>query len=395
MWSYFKFEFKQFITSKKNLAIYFLLLCMSCYYAISIAPNYEPIENADIDVIKASYETKGDFIKRFEDGEYLAPESFMAYDIYKYWNELDGKRIEAYEADDFPAFAETTAEWYIYADSQINSNSNLYYNSRYYNFGNTYAKEDGHYGYLYSASRYTDYAYGDSKLSINVFEERTVLQTLQRLFESYLPYVLLLGCILLAIDIVLKDRKNPTVMRGFPISMWQKLLGKGSVAFIGSLLMFVPLAVGLIIIGIRYGFGEFQLPVPIYSLTEQNFYNITMGNYLFQNVRLISCWFLLLISLILFLSIVIKVEFANLIAGVALILWEYFYYYRGLGFVKDVHWYPSTYTKVGQVISGYRNFLYNTEGISLENGMMLLRSCAIVLLVLTLIISSFKKYKLF
>ena len=393
MWSYFKFELKQFLTNKKNIAVYVLLLCVSCYYAIGIAPKYDPIEKVDIDGIEGSYLTKSDFLSQADSTGYMNQMTMIAVEIYSYWNELDGERLEAYEEEDWRGYAENTAKWYQYTDGHIYSNDDLYYNSRYYSYDNIYAEEDGHHAYQYTEIRYEDYALGDSKLSVNVFDERTALQTLQRLLESYLPYVLLIGCMLLTVDIVLKDRKNPTVLRGFPISIWSKIFTKGVVAFIGSILMGIPLASGFILIGIRYGFGDFELGVPIFSFDYMDFTIIAMGDFLFQNFTLIVCWFVLLISLILFISVLIKVEFANLVAGIALIFWEYFYFVRSLGYVKPVEWYPTSYVKVGQVVSGNQNYIYYTDAILLKQGMVVLGICTLVLLLFTFILTSFKKYK--
>ena len=393
MWPYLKFELKQFLTNKKNIAIYVLLFCISCYYAIDIAPKYDPIEKVDIDAIEGSYLTKKEFITSAKSDEDLHPMTALFLEIYGYWNVLDKNRLEAYKEENWKEYAANTTNWYRYTDSYIFAMENLYYNSRYYSFDNIYAEEDGHHAYQYTATRYEDYAMGDSKLSLNVFDERTAIQTLQRLLESYLPYVLLIGCLLLTVDIVLKDRKNPTVLRGFPISIWSRVVTKGVVAFIGSMLMVIPLAIGFFIIGVKYGFGDFNLGVPIYSLEYLNFSVISMGDFLFQNFMLIVCWFVLLITLILFISVLIKFEFANLIAGIALIFWEYFYYVRSLGYVKPVEWYPTTYVKIGQVVSGNQNYLYYTDAILVKQGMIVLGISTLILLLLTLILTSFRKYK--
>ena len=106
----------------------------------------------------------------------------------------------------------------------IVNSGELFYNPLYYTYDNDFGHADGHYGYGYTGSRFTGYVEGDSELSMELFEERTALQTLQRLLNSYLPIVLFISCIFLSVDIVLKDRRNPSLLKGFPIADWKKLL---------------------------------------------------------------------------------------------------------------------------------------------------------------------------
>lgn len=276
----------------------------------------------------------------------------------------------------------------------------LFYNAGYYTYGNDYAKMDGHYAYLYSASRYEGYATGKSDLSINVFEERTALQTLQRLLHSYLPLILIVSCILFTADIVLKDRRNPTLLQGLPLSDWTKLIIKGGVSFIGSILTIVPISVGLLITGARSGFGDFSLPVPfaiplpILSTNTLTFETMNMGEYLIQNMLLLVFWFLLIISLLLFVSILIKNEFANLLVGCVFVFAEFFYFSRGIGYYWDVQLFPSSYVQVGQVISGYRAFLYGFEKLTLGNGLAVLGLCTCFFLLFTFLISNHRRFKL-
>lgn len=401
MWAYLKFELNQFFRNKKNIAIYVILLFFACYYALKIAPTYDPIEKVDKNEMEARYLTRADFLKSVEVNKPTYSLTLFAASIFPKWNEFDKERLDALKEGDLQEYAESTSKWYTYADTMtfIYGSGLLYYNPRYYTYGNDYATEDGHYGYLYSASRYEGYAQGKSNLSIDVFDEKTALQTLQRLLHSYLPLVLIISCIFFTADIVLKDRRNPTVLQGFPLSDWRKVIVKGFVAFIGSLLAILPLSVGLLIIGSRYGFGDFSLPVPKLSFVEGVFNNISMipismGQYLMLNLLFLAFWFLFIISLLLFLSVVIKNEFANLFVGCLVVFTEFFYFSRGIGYFWDVQWYPTSYVQIGQVISGYRNFLYGFDQLTLTNGLTILGVGTCVFLIFTFVICNHRKFKL-
>jgi len=396
MWAYFKFEFLQFISNRKNIAIYVILLFFSCDFALKIAPTYNPIERVDVSEIEARYLTREAFLNNVViDGGTHYLTSF-AVSIFQEWNEYEGERLEAIKQHNLKDYAEATSKWYTYADKLTfpNAMGVLYYNPGYYTFGNIYATMDGHYAYLYSASRYKGYTEGNSNLSVNVFEERTALQTLQRLLNSYLPLILIVSCILLTVDIVLKDRRNPTLLQGLPLSDWRKLIVKGLVSLLGSLMAIIPLSVGLLIIGGRNGFGDFDLPVPIYSSGKDAFSNILMGEYLVQNMLFIVFWFLFIISLLLFVSVLLKNEFANLVVGFMFVIAEFIYFERGLGAVWNVQWYPTSYVQVGQIISGYRNFLYSSETLTFGSGILVMGLCTFIFLVFTFLISNQRKFKL-
>lgn len=402
MKAYFKFELSQFLKNKKNIAIYVLLLFLACFYALNIAPSYKPIEKVDAKEIEARYLSREAFLSEFRNN----PNRFQGMAgyglaIYPRWNKHEKDRLDALNDGNLKKYSKATSEWYLYSNNLIYGSGVYFYSPGYYTHGNLYAEEDGYYGYLYSASRYQGYAEGKSKLSINVFEERTALQTLQRLLHSYLPMILMICCVFLTVDIVLKDRLNPSLLKGFPISDWKKLIIKGAVSLIGSIGVIVPLSIGLLLIGIRYGFGDFQLPVPIYSyegepsyFNKGEFINITMGSYLLENFILLVFCFMFLISLVLLVSMIIRNEFANLLVAAIFIFNEIFYFKRGIGFFYEVENYPTNYVQIGQIISGYRNYIYNSSALNLGNGLTALGIGTFVLFLLIFIISKFKRYKL-
>jgi len=399
---YFKFELSQFITNKKNIAIYVILLFLACFYALNIAPSYKPIERVDAKEIEARYTSRESFIQNYLN----YPNRFQGMAsgglfIFPRWNELDKKRLESLNEGNLKKYASVTSKWYTFSNDLITSTGQYYYSPGYYTHGNLYASDDGNYGYSYSASRYAGYGEGKSKLSINVFEERTALQTLQRLLESYLPMILMICCVFLSVDIVLKDRLYPSLLKGFPISDWKKLLIKGAVALIGSVGIIIPISIGLIMIGIRYGFGDFGLPVAIYTFVGEptyfkkgEFLNTSMGMYLLQNFIILILLFALIISLVLLASMIIRNEFANLLVGAMFIFNEIFYFKRGIGFFEEVENYPTNYVQVGQIISGYRNYIYNSSALTFDKGVYVLGISTGILILLIFVISKFKRYKL-
>lgn len=402
MWNFVKWETLQFIGNKKNQAIYIILLLLSLYYAIAIAPNYEPIEKIDRAEMEASFATRQDFLDTVSDGGAAHPLVSMAIGEFKSWNEVEKERINALEGEAFESYAAATARWYESSNARIiNSGDLFFYNPLYYTYGNHFARSDGFYGYGYTEARYSDYAKGEYPLSLELFEERTALQTLQRLMNDFLPFVILISCILLSADIVLKDRRNPSIVRGFPISDWQRMVGKGFVAFVGSLAAILPLMAGLVIIGLREGFGSFRLGVPIYY-TDVTIYNFRAGDtifslmplweFLLRNVGFLSLWFVVLISVTILLSITVRLEFINIAVGLSILFAEFLYFERAVSPFTDAYWYPTSYVQVGQVISGTRDFLYASQLFTAERGVLLVVGSAAVCILLILLITTNKRF---
>lgn len=401
MWGYLKFEFKQFFTNKKNLAIYFLLAFTAIFYAFKIAPAYDPIEKVDREEIEARYLTRQEFIEEME-GRNLRevhPMTVSAFYMFGDVNPLDKSRLETLDNGDLQQYAKVTSEWYFLTNYMTYYNEHLSYNARYYVDDREFANVEGFYHSLDQKVRYDAYANADYELSINQFEQRTALQTFERLLSGPLPVVLIICALLLAIDIVTKDRLHPSVLKGFPIADWKKLLVKLCVALFGSVALFIPLFVGFFIIGIQSGFGHLQLPSPVFTITlqwqqEGIFEMMTLGEFLAQSLALLFMWFVVVIIVVLLCSVLFRQEMVNLAVGVLLIFGERFYLSRGVGYFWDIEKLPTSYIQVGKITSKYQNFYLGSERLDYQLGIQLLAIVAVVVLIITLFISLNKRFKL-
>ena len=402
MWNFIKWEALQFIGNKKNQAVYIILLLLSIYYAVTVAPNYDPIEKVSRDEMQAAYDTREAFLESLKERDNLHPEVQFAASLFPAWNEVEKRRIDALDEGDLITYASATGEWYTKTNELIIQYGDyFYYNPLYYTHGNSFARDDGYYAYGYTSSRYEHYSQGERQLSYELFEERTALQTLQRLVNDFLPFVLLISCILLTADIVLKDRRNPSIVKGFPISDSKRMLGKGLVAVIGSLVALIPLSAGLFIIGLQQGFGDFMLGVPIYN-TDVTIFNyrpdleifttIPMWKFLLLNLAFLTLWFLALVAVILLLSITVSLEFINIAVGLGIIFVEFLYFERAVSPFTNAYWYPTSYIQVGQVISGTRDFLYASQLFTMERGMLLVAGSTAVCIVCILLITTNKRF---
>ncbi|WP_107840808.1 ABC transporter permease [Metasolibacillus meyeri] len=396
MWAYFKFELMQFFKNRKNIAIYALLLFVALFYAIRIAPAYDPIEKIDVDEIEARYLTRDAFIQEMSNRDLstVHGSTLAGLSIFEMVNPHDLHRLEALKSGNLHKYAAATSEWYYVTNGFTYFNENFSYPAGYYKYGNEYSEDDGLYAYLESGKRYGEFAKADYELSINLFEQRTAWQTVERLMKGTLPITLIVCVLLLAVDIVTKDRLHPTLLKGFPIAAWKKLIIKGVVVLIGSFVLFVPLSAGFLIIGVQAGFGHFQIPVPIFTHDMWVFDVMSLGVFLAKCLQLLVLWFIMIIVVVLLCSIVLRNEMINLGVGLVVIFAEYFYFNRGVGFQWAIENYPTSYIHVGQIVSKMRNFYYSSVNMSTVLGMKLLAISIVVMLVITLSISLNKRFKL-
>jgi ABC-2 type transport system permease protein len=401
MWGYFKFELKQFFTNKKNLAIYFLLAFAVIFYAFKVAPAYNPIEKVDYEEIEARYLTRQEFIDSVasRDLREIHPVTVDAYYTFSEINLMDKARLDALETNDLKKYAEATSEWYFRTNYITYYNEFMSYNDRYYVNERKFADAEGFYNYLEQHVRYKAYANADYELSTIVFEQRTALQTFERLLKGPLPVILIICVLLLSIDIVTKDRRHPSILKGFPIADWKRLLVKMTVAIFGSLALFAPLLIGFIIIGIQSGFGHFQLPSPVYDIqlqwtTDGSFEMMTLGAFLSQSLALLLSWFIVVVNVVLLSSVLFRQEMVNFAIGLLLIFGEKFYTSRGVGYFWDIERYPTSYIQVGKIVSKYQNFYFSSENLDYRLGLLQLLILVVVVIIITLLVSLNKRFKL-
>lgn len=396
MIGYIRWELKVFFSNRKNIILFILLLLASLYYALYLAPDYQPIESVNKNEIEARYEDRQEFLDNVEIREGSHPMTVFSYQVFPEWNEYDGTRLDALAAGDLHTYAEATSHWYSYSDDIIFASGRdffLRYTTGYYTYGNNFSHSDGHYAYLSSAERYGKYANASYDLSIQVFEERTALQTLQRLLTSSLPYILLIVCLFLSNDIVMKDRHHLSIVNGFPLTPFKRLMLKGLVALLGSLTSLIVLAPAFLVIGFREGFGTLSLPVVRYHFEFLNlgtYESMSMGLFLVQSFVMILLWFTIIISLVLLMSIVLKNEFINLTIGIILFI-EATYYQRGAIIDNWLSYLPTSYVQIGNIVSGYRQYILAIDSVTMIKGQLVLLAAALLIILLIWLVSRIKR----
>ena len=381
MWNYFKIELMQFFLSKKNFAVYVVFMMGIVFFSFRLAPDYDPIEKIDEEEIQARYDSRNAFLAESQFSS--NPMVYYARSIFETINPLDGERLRALKEEDWATYAAKTASWYEETNWITQGSSDFFYNPRYYSYGNAFAEMDGFYGYSAASVTMHAYAEADYALSRNVLDGRTAWQTLERLWMNYLPYILLATGLFLIVDIITKDRHNPTVLRGFPIANWKRMVVKMGVAYMGVAALWLPIMIGFLFVGLQFGFGSLHMPVTTYELLPKDemihhFSTMTLRQFFTQVLFLHFLWVSALIGLVFLVSVLVYQEMLTIVLGLLFIFAEFIYFSRAAGKLWDVQQLPFTYSQVGQIVTGMRKFYYETPLVEYATGCYLVGGCAIV-----------------
>lgn len=389
MLAQFAFEWALFTRNLKNRILFIVFLVLAVYFGLMVAPDFQPLYPfADEEVINERIEEQQYLIDTYQEERPLTVTS--AQSIIG-WSR---QQLEALEEENWEEYFETTR--------MVNSEIRYvrYYDSvdpRFFSVNEEYPELEEMYWQGYTYARYGGYASeAFDGVTPEIVEERTVLQTIQRLMQDYLPFLLLILLVLYSVDIVTKNKGHRTVFNSTPLHFGKVLMVKTIVVLLGFLL---TLAAGLlalfITIGPRYGIGSFSIPVPTFSfsLYGGSFETVPIGNWLLQAFILILISSLVLIRGIIGLSLLFKQEFLNLLVGVSVLFTEPLYFSRGIGHFSDIGLLPPTFFSVGSVLTGYHNFLYNSQDIHFMNGVLSLGATWLVIEIILFALTRFKRFR--
>lgn len=401
MTPYFLFELQSFVRNKKNLAVIIILVIAALYYSFFVVPNYQPNERINERTIQVEYDSMVNWMENRQ-GEGISSGASFALAYFPPLMEIDARRLQSLDENDYAAYAKATSEWYEYEDAWTFGNDLfLSYNPVYYGIDKEYPHQEGSYWYRETANRYNQYVAAEIEITPNILEERTALQTIYRLLNHpFIPVIFIATVVFFSNDIILKDRKHLTIVKSFPISFQGKLWTKTFVVLTTTAITF--LGIGLLIllsVSIQNGFGSFEIPITVFkraiSEGRGTFETINLGIFFMQAVVLLSIIVYLFTRIIILFSLLVRNEFFNLLLGIALIFSERLYYMRGIGFFSNVDLLPPTYFPIGQVLSGYQNHLYNSSEITFQNGLISLIIMILIVELVILIAGRFKKIQNF
>lgn len=381
------FEWLLFTRNIKNRLVFLIFIIASIYYGLAVAPDYQPLYAfSDEEAISERIEEHQYILDTYSDRP-LTAES--AHRIIEY----STVQLEALREENWMSYFEAN-QMVLNEISQSRYGESI--DPRFFDIDQHYPEQEAGFWRGYTNTRYYGYAeYYNGTVTPSLVEERTALQTIQRLLQDNLPFILLIMLVLFSVDSLTRDREHQTIFNGRPLSFGKILWVKTLVILVGFFLTVLAGAAGLVLtIGPRFGVGSFDIPVLAFefSLYGGYFNPLSLGTWLLQAAELLALSSLIIVRLIMWFSILIKQELFNLVAGVALLFSESLYYSRGIGYFSDIGLLPPTFFSIGSVLMGYHNFLYNAVEITYESGLV---SLGLAFLVIECIIFITTRFRLF
>lgn len=367
-----KHEFMLMCKSKKNFMFIVFLTALLLSYCFVILPNKQTVDSfdakemkdslEDVAVLQESREAKG------ATGIILmVGMSVYAMDSHSY--KVHRSMLNAYENEEFTRFLRLRMlDLDPYAFLQ---NESLFPNS-------PFPGKDRQHLFDQTTLRYESYLTGSLPISYEMIEQKTALQTVQNLLLGPMTYLFIFCAIYFSSDVLIRDRRNRTILQGMPLSWYRLINLKTLTAFLYTILVLSALVLaGMTILTIRNGFGYWAIQMPTTIPGEAfgtiEYRMIAIGKFIAMTMLGIFILVYLFTRLNMALSLLLKNEWLVLMISSLLLFSERIYFSRTLreSFGIEISYFPQTYFEFGKVITGDKNFLVNLETITYSKGLVL------------------------
>ncbi|PKR78406.1 hypothetical protein CEY16_01220 [Halalkalibacillus sediminis] len=372
---YIKHESKLMLMSRKNqLFTLFLLLTLLAYIFLLLPAeehpeSFNPAEmEQHLERVHAQQETRRD--RGFTHMSPVRGTSYYAQREHYYL--LHTKMLEAYETNNVERFSRLRLDYIL-------NNPRAYFAENHTFSLSLYVGQDRLKQYNSTLLKYQSLINRDEPLRFSMIEEKTALQKLHELFSSPLTYLILFIALYISCDVLIRDRYNPSVTQGLPLSWYRTINLKCAIAFGWTLMLIMGLIVlGTILIGIRFGLGDLGMQIPI--KTDLTTYNIDAYDYQALGFILLKSFTLMLIIVWLltrlsaWISLWIRNTWGVLLISSVFLFSEWMYFERRTYELFGIHlkYFPQTYFDFGQIADHEKNFLMYTEVFTFKQALIVL-----------------------
>ncbi|WP_100010304.1 ABC transporter permease subunit [Lentibacillus sediminis] len=370
-----KHELKMMIKSRKNLLFLLFLAALLFSYCFILLPNQETSESFHPEAVEQDLQQR---TAQQQDREELGATGILlqtgqaVYATNASYIDLQTNMLTAFEAGNYERYLRLRTHFLIGHAGSFVPVETVDANS-------PFPGKDINHQYYQTLLRNQGYLELDAPVTYPMIEQKTGLQTLEYFFLSVVAYLIVFSAIYFSCDVLVRDRNNRSVLQGLPLSWYQLLNTKSLAAFLYTCLILVGLlAVALLSVSIMYGFGSFNMQVPV-SLVQETFTledygTISLGRFLLLAASFIPIIVFLFIRLNMIFSLVLKNTWVVLGAGTLVLFSELLYFNRRERelFGVDLSFFPQTYFDFGKVVTGEKNYLVNLNSITYEKGLIVL-----------------------
>jgi hypothetical protein len=385
---FIKHEFMLMRKSKKNNMFIVFLAALMFSYCFIVLPNQETIDTIDVEELKVLVsDTAASQESREARGAtgiiHFIGMSAYAQDEYK--NKVRNAMVHAYDNEEYTRYLRFKI---LNIDPMVfMEDKTLFPNSPFPGKDRSNLLHQLH-------LRYDSYLTSNLPISKEIIEQKTALQVLSNLLIGPMTYLILFCAIYFGSDVLVRDRKNQTILQGVPLSWYRLINLKTFVAFSYTMLVLLALFItGMAMLTFQNGFGYFGIQIPTLVPGEDiDFMDsemISIGRFLLLALGFIPILVYLFTRLNMVLSLVLKNEWLVLLVSSLILFSESIYFTRTLREIGgiEISSFPQTYFAFGKVITGMKNFLVNLETITYSKGYLLF-IIAIVIIELLLVLVS-------
>jgi hypothetical protein len=385
---FIKHEFMLMRKSKKNNMFIVFLAALMFSYCFIVLPNQETIDTIDVEELKVLVsDTAASQESREARGAtgiiHFIGMSAYAQDEYK--NKVRNAMVHAYDNEEYTRYLRFKI---LNIDPMVfMEDKTLFPNSPFPGKDRSNLLHQLH-------LRYDSYLTSNLPISKEIIEQKTALQVLSNLLIGPMTYLILFCAIYFGSDVLVRDRKNQTILQGVPLSWYRLINLKTFVAFSYTMLVLLALfIVGMAALTFQNGFGYFGIQIPTLVPGEEiDFMDsemISIGRFLLFALGFIPILVYLFTRLNMVLSLVLKNEWLVLLVSSLILFSESIYFTRTLREIGgiEISSFPQTYFAFGKVITGMKNFLVNLDTITYSKGYLLF-IIAIVIIELLLVLVS-------
>jgi hypothetical protein len=369
---FIKHEFMLMRKSKKNNMFIVFLAALVFSYCFIVLPNQETIDTIDVEELKVLVsDTAASQESREARGAtgiiHFIGMSAYAQDEYK--NKVRNAMVHAYDNEEYTRYLRFKI---LNIDPMVfMEDKTLFPNSPFPGKDRSNLLHQLH-------LRYDSYLTSNLPISKEIIEQKTALQVLSNLLIGPMTYLILFCAIYFGSDVLVRDRKNQTILQGVPLSWYRLMNLKTFVAFSYTMLVLLALfIVGMAALTFQNGFGYFGIQIPTLVPGEEiDFMDsemISIGRFLLFALGFIPILVYLFTRLNMVLSLVLKNEWLVLLVSSLILFSESIYFTRTLREIGgiEISRFPQTYFEFGKVITGMKNFLVNLETITYSKGYLL------------------------
>lgn len=375
---FFKYEIIRIVKLKKNYLFVLGILLAMLIYIFLIMPHQQSIYTFDEKEAQQNVDNLASIIIGMEDregtgvGGMTGPAYARNIERYK----VDRSMVYAYKDQSYDRFLR------LYV---MNLPHSLPEKIRPMIKDSPYPGKDTEHKLTQTLMMYESYLKEGIPISGTMIEQKTVLQSFYHFTLSMGIFFLLFFGIYVSSDVLVKDRQHQTIIQGVPISWYRMINLKSAVAIVYTLfVMLILMVIAVITIGLQNGFGSFSFNIPIifgeYDAMGEGYDMMSLGKFFLLSIAFLLLFVILWTRLNMIFSLIFKNAWVVLMVSSMILFVEQLYLTRTSRdlFGIDIAYFPQTYFDFGNVITGERMFLLNTDSITYTKGFLVIGLTMIV-----------------